>query len=151
MALALESPSGETISSKDEVGEARRWSLDFMTEEVITGSSFGSLFSLWNFLDRRPLVRSALAFFSWASSSLALLNLVVIPKKEKKGTVILNKKKKKKKKEEEEEEEEKKQVFEGQCTLLDDLNQENKEIETGGRGDELVKVFNGLQILLNLL
>ena len=83
---------------------------------------------------------------------MALLNLVVIPKKEKKGTVILKKKKKKKKKKKEkEEEEEKKQVFEGQCTLLDDLNQENKEIETGGRGDELVKVFNGLQILLNLL
>ena len=70
--------------------------------------------------------------------------------------MILNKKRKKEQKEkeeeeEEEEEEEKKQVFEGQCTLLDDLNQENKEIETGGRGDELVKVFNGLQILLNLL
>ena len=107
--LALELPSGETISSKDEVGETGRWSLDFVTEEVTTGSSFGGLFSLWHFLDRRSPVRPALAFFSWALASLALLNLVVILEKEKKGTVILIKKKKKK------------GVFDGQCTLFNDL------------------------------
>ena len=45
MALDLEPPLGETIGSKEEVGEAVRWSWNLATEEVTTTSSLDGSFS----------------------------------------------------------------------------------------------------------
>lgn len=42
------------------------------------GSSLFSSLSLWCFLIRRPPFRPVLAFFSWTSANLPLLNLIVI-------------------------------------------------------------------------
>ena len=74
MALDLEPPLGETIGSKEEVGEAVRWSWNLAIEEVTTTSSLDGSFSPWRFLDRKPPNRPPLAFFSWASTSFAWLN-----------------------------------------------------------------------------
>ena len=96
--LALEPPPRDMVNSKEEVGEAGRLSWDLAIEEVTVVSSLDGSFSLWRFLDRRPPIRPALAFSSWASTSFALLNLVIILEKEEGNDDPFFRKEKKRKK-----------------------------------------------------
>ena len=82
------------------------------TEKVTITSSLDGSFSLWHFLDKWPPDGLVLAFFSCASTSFALLNLVIIPEKRMEEMIV-----KKLKKEEEE-----KENSVGALTLLYGLN-----------------------------
>lgn len=60
------------ISSKEEIAEDGWWGWDLATGEVNIGLSLGGSLSHWYFLVKRPLIRLALAFFSWISAIFSL-------------------------------------------------------------------------------
>ena len=74
----------EAITSRDEVGEAGCLAGEWAEGGVTTGSSLDALPAFKCFLDRRPLTRPPFVFFSKASTSFYLLNLVVIPERKEK-------------------------------------------------------------------
>ena len=66
----------KAITSNDEMGKAGRLASEWAGGSVVTKSFLEA--SPVFFFDKRPLTMPPLAFFSWASSSFCLLNLVVI-------------------------------------------------------------------------